>query len=204
MTSASTRPVERRYDRIAWLYDFYNAPMDKLGGLKRRQRVVEQARGSVLEVGVGTGTNLELYPPAADVTGIDISSRMLARARRRAGRIGGRVRLLEGDAERLPFPDATFDTVLATCVFCSVADPVQGLREVRRVVKADGQVLLLEHVRPDNPVLGWLADAISPVTKWLIGPELNRRTEENVARSGLRVAAVRRKGIWREIVAHRD
>lgn len=198
----STRAVERRYDRIAWLYDFYDAPMNKLGGLNRRRRVVEQARGSILEVGIGTGVNLELYPPTAEVTGIDISTRMLARARRRAAMLGTQVRLLHGDVERLPFSDATFDTVLATCVFCSVADPVQGLREVRRVVRPNGRVLLLEHIRPENVVLGWLADVVSPLTKRLMGPELNRRIEENVARSGLCVAAVHREGIWREVEAY--
>lgn len=195
--------VKQRYDRIAWLYDLYDAPMNKFGGWARRKRVVGRARGSILEVGIGTGANLELYAPGADITGIDLSARMLGRARRRAARLGRQVRLLEGDAERLPFPDRTFETVLATCVFCSVRDPVQGLRETRRVVKEDGRVLLLEHVRPENPLLGWLADRISPLTRRLMGPEMNRRTEENVITAGLKISAIRREGIWREIAAWR-
>ena len=195
--------VKQRYDRIAWLYDFYDAPMNNFGGWARRKRVVGQACGSILEVGIGTGANLELYAPGADVTGIDISVRMLARARRRTARLGRQVRLLEGNAEELPFPDRSFDTVLATCVFCSVGDPVQGLREMRRVVKEEGRVLLLEHVRPENPLFGWLADRISPLTRRLLGPEMNRRTEQNVMRAGLKISAITREGIWREIAACR-
>lgn len=72
-----------------------------------------------------------------------------------------------------------------------------------RVVKPDGQVLALEHVRPRNPLLGWLADRLSPVTRRLIGPEINRRTEENFAAAGLEIVDVRREGVWREIVARR-
>ena len=104
--NAAMRAVERRYDRVAWLYDFYDAPMNRLGGQNRRQ-VVERVRGLIVEVGIGTGVNLERYPPTADITGIDISTRMLARARRRAAMLGMQVRLLQGDVERLPFSDAS-------------------------------------------------------------------------------------------------
>jgi ubiquinone/menaquinone biosynthesis C-methylase UbiE len=202
--SSATRSVARVYDRIAFLYDLYDAPMNALGGRKRRRQLIARAHGKVLEVGIGTGANLDLYPAGIDLVGIDVSPRMLAKARRRASRLGANVALREADIERLPFPDATFDTVVATCVFCSVADPARGLDEVRRILKAGGSALLLEHVRPENPVMGRLADLISPLVKRLVGPELNRNTEETVARSGLRVLEVRREAIWREIVATRD
>ncbi len=193
--------VTRRYERLASIYDLYDAPMEAMGGARRRRRLLSRARGNVLEVGVGTGRNLEHYPAAVSLTGIDVSERMLERARRRATDLGVRVRLERADVQALPYPDETFDTVTAACVFCSVADPVRGLQEVLRVVKPDGQVLLLEHVRPTNPVGGWLADLVSPLTRRLIGPALNRRTEENVVAAGLEPTAVRRDGIWREIVA---
>ncbi|NIP80832.1 MAG: methyltransferase domain-containing protein, partial [Gemmatimonadetes bacterium] len=123
--------VARVYDRVARFYDWYEAPMDRFGGRARRQRVVGEAHGEVLEVGVGTGRNLDLYPDDARVTGIDISARMLEVAEKRASRLHRPVELKRADAESLPFEPDSFDTVTATCVFCSVADPVQGLREVR-------------------------------------------------------------------------
>lgn len=193
--------VARAYDRISALYDLIQGPMEWLGGKVRRRRVVAGATGRVLEVGVGTGANLAYYRPDVDLVGVDIAPRMLARARARARRLARSVTLHLGDAEALPFESDSFDTVVATCVFCSVADPVRGLREVARVVRAEGEIRLLEHVRPQNAVLGTLSDWLSPLTRRLMGPELNRRTERNVAEAGLRVTTIRRNGIWREIVA---
>lgn len=191
----------RVYDRTARFYDVMDAPMDWLGGRRRRGRVLGGAAGEVLEVGVGTGRNLSQYPEGVRLTGIDISERMLERASRRAERLGVEVCLEHADVERLPFADDSFDTVTATCVFCSVADPVRGLEEVGRVCRSDGRILLLEHVRPRNRVLGRLFDLLTPITRRVVGPEINRRTEENVAEAGLEILEVRRAGVMREIVA---
>jgi ubiquinone/menaquinone biosynthesis C-methylase UbiE len=196
--SRGSATVARRYDRIAFLYDLYDAPMERLGGERRRKRLLAQARGRVLEVGIGTGLNLPLYPSGVRLTGLDISARMLARAVPRATDL--KAALVRGDVERLPFPDHSFDTVVATCVFCSVADPVAGLRELARVVEDEGKILLLEHVRPTNPVLGLLADLATPLTRRLMGPALNRRTEENAGAAGIRLLSVRREAIWREMI----
>lgn len=195
--------VERIYDRIAALYDLLNSPMERLGGDRRRRRLLARARGDVLEVGIGTGRNLPHYPQGVELTGIDLSEPMLERARERAHDLDRDVRLMRADVERLPFEDDRFDTVTAACVFCSVADALRGLREVRRVVKPTGRVLLLEHVRPRNPVIGKLFDVLSPLTRRLMGPEINRRTEETVRAAGFEIEEVRREGIWREIVARK-
>ncbi|NOZ95287.1 MAG: class I SAM-dependent methyltransferase, partial [Acidobacteria bacterium] len=152
------------------------------------------------EVGIGTGRNLGAYPPGVHLVGLDIAGGMLARARRRARRLAVPVTLLQGDVENLPFATATFDSVTATCVFCSVDDPLSGLAEVRRVVKPEGRVLLLEHVRPENLLFGLLFDLLTPLTR-LIGPEINRRTEQTARAAGLELVTVRRAGVWREIVA---
>jgi len=191
----------RIYDRVAPIYDLYSGPMEWMGGTRRRRRLLGQVDGTVLEVGVGTGLNLEHYPPGVHVTGIDISPRMLARARRRAADADADVVLDVADVEDLPYDNDRFDTATATCVFCSVADPVRGLRELARVTKPHGRVLLLEHVRPRNRLLGVLADLISPLTRRLFGPEVNRRTERNVETAGLEVVSVRREGVWREVEA---
>jgi ubiquinone/menaquinone biosynthesis C-methylase UbiE len=201
MTGTSQGPKQRSYDRVARVYDLMEAPMNWMGGAERRARVLSGARGRTLEVGIGTGLNLAYYPADVELVGIDLSARMLERARDRSRRHGRSLLLVEADVESLPFPDHHFDTVTATCVFCSVADPVRGLAEVTRVVRRDGRVLLLEHVRPENVLLGRVFDLLTPITRAFVGPEINRRTEENVRRAGLEIASVRRDGIWREIDA---
>jgi ubiquinone/menaquinone biosynthesis C-methylase UbiE len=201
MTELTRRPAATVYDRVAGAYDWYTTPMEALGGHRARKRLFSRARGQVLELGVGTGRNLTAYPPGVELTGIDISPRMLARAHERAQRLGIRATLDLADIEALPFPDASFDTVTAACVFCSVDDPIQGLREAARVVRPNGQILLYEHVRPGNRLLGKLTDLISPYTRRWFGPELNRPTEQHAQTAGLRLVDVRRRGTWREIIA---
>jgi len=193
--------VTRRYNRMARIYDIYDAPMELMGTKKRRRDLLMKARGSVLEVGVGTGKNLPYYSSDVDVTGIDVSTQMLAKARGRAESLPGDAELIEADVQSLPFDDDSFDTAVGTCVFCSVADPVQGLRELGRVVQPDGRVLLLEHVRPQNRFLGRLADLATILTRRIFGFRANRRTEENVVTAGLEIVEVTRNGIWRTIVA---
>jgi ubiquinone/menaquinone biosynthesis C-methylase UbiE len=94
------------------------------------------------------------------------------------------VRFVVTDAEDLAFRDGAFDTVLATCVFCTVPDPVRGLREARRVLKDGGEVVLLEHMRPGG-FLGKLFDLLDPIASRLMGPHINRRTLDNVRKAGL-------------------
>lgn len=161
--------------------------MEAMGMAKWREKLWQRARGRVLEIGVGTGKNMAWYPPDAEVTAIDLSPKMLARARRRAERDGIDVSLLEMDVEKLGFTDNYFDTVIATCVFCSVPDPVRGLKEVARVCKPDGQVLLLEHVRSSGALLGPLMDLLNPLIVRLYGANINRPTADNIRMAGLKI-----------------
>jgi len=197
----SQAEITRRYDRMAPLYDLYDAPLERLGTRRRRRRLLSRAQGTTLEVGVGTGKNLEHYPQGIQLVGIDISEGMLKRARRRAERISASIEFHLADIQQAPFPDDSFDTVVATTVFCSVADPVAGLREVARVVRPGGKVLLIEHVRPRNALLARLFDVLNPITRKVFGFNINRPTEDNVAAAGLELEEVRREGVWREIVA---
>ena len=192
--------VTARYERIARFYDVFELPWLALGRPGLRRGLLARAQGKTLEVGIGTGRNVGLYHESVELTGIDVSPAMLDRARRRAQARGVAVPLQVGDVHALSFPDDSFDTVTATCVFCSVADPVAGLREVDRVLRSDGRVLLVESVRPRSRLLGRIADVVAPAVA-RFGPHVNRQIEDHVAAAGLDVVELRRVGTWRAIVA---
>lgn len=142
--SRFTEKTKARYNRIAWMYDFSAYLVESLAFKRWRRHLWSRVpSGNGLEVGVGTGMNIPYYPPEAHVTAVDLSPKMLERARRRANKVGADVELMEMDGERLEFLGNTFDWAVATFVFCSVPDPVQGLRELRRVVKPEGRIFLL-------------------------------------------------------------
>lgn len=182
---------------MAWAYDLLDAPMEYLGGQRRRARLISSAAGSVLEVGIGTGKNLSHYRSDVQVIGVDTSPKMLARARKRMRSLDVDAVLLEADAHTLPFGDSEFDTAVETSILCSVADPETVLAELIRVTRPGGRILLLEHVRPHNPILGLMADAASLVTRRLFGFYANRRTEGVVMAANVKVVEVRRNGVWR-------
>jgi len=184
--SAATAATRARYDRIAPIYDWINCCSELTLFHPWRERLWSHVRGErILEIGVGTGKNMPFYPRGKDITAIDLSSRMLARARRRADRSRIHVMLLQADAQALDFPDQTFDTVTASFVFCSVPDPVLGLVEARRVCKSDGRIVLLEHMRSDNKQVGRVLDLVNPLIVRTLGFNVNRRTLDNIRRAGL-------------------
>lgn len=176
--------VARRYDRVAPVYDLLESCMELRGRAWRRDLWADVPAARVLEIGVGTGKNIPLYPREADLTAIDISERMLERARRRAARCGSPVRLEIADAQRLPYASGSFDVAVATYLLCSVPDPVQALREVRRVLVPGGRLLLLEHVLSERPLLRRLMRALDPLTVRLWGAHLDRETVASVRTAG--------------------
>jgi len=196
MTAASenarqTAATRSRYNRIAPMYDAMEAFVERAAvGAWRQDLWAAVPAGRVLEVGVGTGKNLSFYPPGAQMTAIDLSDRMLARARQRAATSGVRVDLRLMDAQRLEYPDDAFDAAVATFVFCSVPDAVAGLRDLGRVVRPGGDIWLLEHMRVDQPLIGPLMDLLNPLVVRIMGANINRRTVENVRRAGLTLVSV--------------
>ena len=184
----STDLIRRRYNRLAFFYDFLEAPMEHLRFAAWRKRLQTAIKGGrALEIGVGTGKNFVHYPGDVHITAIDLSPQMLARAQGRAKKLNLPVDLREMDVQQLEFPDQSFDTVFATFVFCSVPDPVAGLRELRRVCKPDGKLLLLEHMRPGNFVLGFIFDVLNPLIVRMMGANINRRTIDNILQAGWQI-----------------
>jgi ubiquinone/menaquinone biosynthesis C-methylase UbiE len=189
--SKATEATKKRYNRIAPVYDFMEGLTERSRYSKWREMLWSKVEGSdILEIGVGTGKNFPHYLKDAEITAIDFSEKMLSRAREKARKQGVQVRLQQMDVQNLEFEDNTFDTVVASFVFCSVPDPIRGLMEVKRVCKPEGKVLLLEHVLSANRVLAWLMNLTNPAAVRIVGANINRRTVENVTKSGLRVEQV--------------
>jgi ubiquinone/menaquinone biosynthesis C-methylase UbiE len=180
------RPA-RPHGPVAAFSEWYLKPFRKL--------LWAYAAGSVLEAGAGTGLNIAFYPPGARVTATDLSGAMMQRARERALEQKADVRFEEADLCALPFADDTFDTAVATFVFCSVPDPVTCLREMARVVKPAGRILLLDHVRIERPLIGPIMDRINSTTVRLAGEHINHRMDAFVREAGFEIMESRRLGL---------
>ena len=165
VTAVENDFVERVYEKLASVYDFTFGPTLHAGRLQAIQRMGIQSGDQVLEVGVGTGINASLYPRDCSVTGVDLSASMLEKARERVARKGIRnMRLLEMDAANLKFDDGTFDIVYAPYLISVVPDPVSVAREMRRVCRPGGKIIILNHFRSSNPVMAWGERVLSPLT----------------------------------------
>jgi len=177
---------ESRFDRAARHYDTLIFFVEWFAS-KHRKEILRQARGNILEVGVGTGSSFKDYPPGKHIMAVDISKEMLRRARGKLKNYNGNIRLRREDVQNLSFKDETFDTIFTSWVFCSVTNPGKGLTELRRVLRKDGQLLMLEHVKSKNKMLGYLMDRInSRIAKYGVG-NINRDTVENLRRAGFKV-----------------
>jgi phosphatidylethanolamine/phosphatidyl-N-methylethanolamine N-methyltransferase len=186
----TTDITKKRWNRTAHLYDLIMAIAERIGLRKWRRLLWSRVESSrVLEIGVGTGNNFPYYPLDAEMTAVDFSEGMLKRARDKAGRHKVKVNLQQMDAQNLEFADNTFDTVAATMVFCSIPDPVRGIREVERVCKRGGKVILLEQDFSANRFSRLLVKLVNPLVIRM-GSDFRRRTIEDVAQSGLKVERV--------------
>ena len=151
-----------------------------------KRHLFSKARGKTLLVAAGTGADFKFFPADVELTAIDFSPVMLEYAEKKVGECPAPITLLEADVTDLDLPDAHYDTVVTSCTFCSVPDPINGLKELRRVLKDDGAMLMFEHVRPSNFYLGLVMDVMNPVAK-MMGPDINRRTADNVRAAGFQL-----------------
>ena len=175
-----------KYDRISYVYDIMESTVEYLKFGKWRKHILSDLSGCVLDFGVGTGKNLKYYASSCSVVGIDISSKMLDHAKKRAKDMNN-VSLLVMDGEHLAFDDNSFDYVVTTFVLCSVPDPVTALKEMKRVCKPDGMIINMEHMKSKNAILAMLEDIFNPLTFGAMGVNINRRTVENIKKAGLNI-----------------
>lgn len=192
--------IKNRYNRVSKIYDLMEKPMESMLMDDWRKELFEKIEGKkILEVGVGTGKNLEFYSTDKEVTGIDFSEKMLEKAKNKS-KDKDHVTLMEMDAENMTFEDNTFDTVVTSCVFCSVPDPVKGLKEIRRVCKNGGKVIMLEHMRSNKPVVRKIMDRINFIPLHIWGANINRQTLKNLQEAGFNKEDTTYKNVWSDVV----
>jgi ubiquinone/menaquinone biosynthesis C-methylase UbiE len=204
--------VHRDIDRAEWVmihdrsaHDYRNGEWFRenvLGVGKYRQRMFSKAGGKVLDVACGYGMNFGYLPRDIQLTAIDFSRVMLGMARLHADRLGLTVDIREGDAEDLGFPDDSFDTVISALATCSFTDPVVALKEMRRVCKPAGHILLVEHGRSDNGLLCWYQDR-NAAQEQELGCRWNQQPDELVKEAGLEILSDQRSffGVFHSIKA---
>jgi ubiquinone/menaquinone biosynthesis C-methylase UbiE len=185
--------IRRLYDREAGRYDRIQEGRFLRRLLRgRREKAAQYAKGRLLEVGIGSGTTLARYEPEVHVTGIDISTGMLAIARARLEQLGREGDLREMDAQVLDFPDHSFDSVAFNLCLCTIPDPARALREVIRVAKAGAPITFLEHVRSDRLWVALPQDLLNALFGRSIHDRLNQRTEDLVRAAGIEVLSAER------------
>lgn len=188
--------TQRKWDAASRTFDLFTFADDRRLGPHKR-RLFTKVQGETLVVAAGTGNDFKFFPPGQRIVAIDISPRMLERAARKATAYPGTIELREMDVCALEFSDNTFDTVATVCTFCSVPRPVIGLRELHRVLRPGGQILMFEHVRSNIGPFGIFLDLMTPLSR-RVGPDLNRNTVSNVQKAGFRLR--REENVYLDIV----
>jgi len=192
MTTDDTAKVLRAWEKSAPGYDRQMDFLEKIWFRGGRGWLAARARGRVLEVGIGTGLNLPHYPAGTTLTGVELSPAMLAIARRRAAGLGRDADLREGDAEHLPFEDASFDTAVCALGLCTIPDPAAAIGEMRRVLVPGGRLLLLDHVGSTWPPIYAAQWLLERLTIRLAGEHFTRRQLPLVEAAGFEVVEVER------------
>lgn len=177
---------------FARYYDAFMKPLEHRYITKWRKELLTNARGKVLEIGAGTGINFPIYEQCDEVFALEPNPYMIEKAEVRRKQASIPITILAGKAEKLPFPNEQFDTIVVTLVLCSVDDPKQAVAEMKRVLKTNGTILLIEHVKMKQPILATLQNMLNPVWKQISdGCHLNRNTEQTINDAGLNIVAMK-------------
>lgn len=174
--------LQAKWNLVSRTYDFMTWGEERRFGAAKA-RLFAKMRGRCFMVAAGTGNEFRYFPSRLTVTAVDISPGMIEKARRKAALYDGALDVRVMDVQALEFPDATFDTVVTACTFCSVPDPLRGLRELYRCLKPGGQLLMFEHVRSRVGPIAIFQDLMTPISS-RFGPAMNRDTISNVLRAG--------------------
>ena len=188
---------KRSYDSFAKVFDYFAT-----GDMRRwntSQRILfKHLKGRVLCIGIGTGQEIENFPPGLNIITADISMEMLKRSKKRVEYYSGKIHRCQMDAETTAFADNTFDTVLSVCVLCSVKQPVNCLQEIKRVLKPSGELVMFEHMLSKKPVYALLLKMMSVTTEYLQNTHLDRNTLESVEKAGFKIHS--HKNVYLDIV----
>lgn len=188
------------YRSIAPFYDLLDLPFERRRYAPIRPVMFHGLTGKLLDAGVGTGRNMAFYPDGARVTGIDLSAAMLARARRRRGRLGLDVELLERDICDTGLPDGHFDAVVASFLFCVLDDSLQlpALRELARITRPGGEIRILEYEYSKRPWKRFVMRLWAPWVRYAYGATFDRHTERYIPRAGLEI--VEHRFLFQDII----
>lgn len=199
----NTNNIRDKYNKNAARFNRHIWAIESLFLRKYRKCLVKLARGKTLEIAVGTGVNLPYYDETCEITGIDISEKMLAEARKVSQTIDVPVTLVEMDAESLSFENDAYDTVLTTLSLCTIIEPEAALAEMKRVLKPDGILLLIEHVVCANSILHKIQDFLTPYFRKHLGCNLNRDTVSLIEKAGFKIDRIESRlwGIFKIIQA---
>ncbi len=183
--------TQRKWDRAARTFDVMNGSGPELRWAPVKRRLFARMHGRILFVAVGTGLDIQFFRPHQTIVAVDISPKMLEKARSKAAHYDGSLELKLADVQALEEPNASFDQVFTSCTFCSVPDPIRGLQEVWRILKPGGELHMFEHTGSRYFPFNVMLHALTPLVS-KVGPELDRNTIDNVRRAGFRVTGVER------------
>ena len=180
-----------KWDRVSRTFDFMSqfGPEMRWRPVKRKAFAHMRPDARILFVALGTGLDIACFPPQRKITAIDMSPQMIERAKSRMAAYDGEIEALEADVRELDFPDEHFDQVFTSCTFCSVPEPVAGLRELRRVLKTGGDLYMFEHTGSRWFPFNVMMNVMTPLTS-RVGPDMNRPTTDNVRKAGFTLEAV--------------